>query len=76
MRRNPFQTVRSAICLDGTQQKRRFIWLNPPNSRGKDYNTWDWGGNLIVHEIVQRPDGTLSVKVPETVDADLKNRCP
>lgn len=51
-----------------TKNDDLFGW-NPPNSRGKDYNTWDWGGNLIVHEIVQRPDGTLGVKVPETVDA-------
>jgi hypothetical protein len=35
---------------------------------GKDYHTWDWGGNLIVHEILLRTDGTLSVKVPDTVD--------
>ncbi|MDU5947713.1 MAG: glycoside hydrolase, partial [Paenibacillus macerans] len=52
-----------------------FGW-NPPKSRGKDYHTWDWGGNLIVHEIVQRPDGTLAVKVPDTVDAAFKNPLP
>ncbi|MNM83655.1 hypothetical protein D3C81_957190 [compost metagenome] len=51
-----------------TKNDDLFGW-NSPKSRGKDYNTWDWGGNLIVHEIVQRPDGTLSVKVPETIDA-------
>ncbi|MBJ9992388.1 glycoside hydrolase family 32 protein [Paenibacillus sp. S28] len=50
-----------------TKNDDLFSW-NPPKSRGKDYDTWDWGGNLIVHEIVQRTDGTLGVKVPETVD--------
>jgi beta-fructofuranosidase len=29
---------------------------------------WDWGGNLVVHEIIQEADGTLSVKVPDSVD--------
>jgi len=29
---------------------------------------WDWGGNLVVHEIAQEADGTLSVKVPDSVD--------
>jgi beta-fructofuranosidase len=29
---------------------------------------WDWGGNLVVHELVQEPDGALSVKVPDTVN--------
>jgi beta-fructofuranosidase len=31
-------------------------------------SSWDWGGNLVVHEIVQESDGTLSVKVPDGVD--------
>ena len=29
---------------------------------GKDCNTWDWGGNLIVHELWQDEDGDLFVK--------------
>ena len=29
---------------------------------------WDWGGNLAVHELVQNPDGSLAVKVPDAVD--------
>jgi len=28
---------------------------------------WDWGGNLVVHELLQEADGSLSVKVPDTV---------
>ncbi|MFM9279744.1 glycoside hydrolase family 32 protein [Paenibacillus jiagnxiensis] len=58
-----------------TKNDDLFGW-NPPKSRGKDYNTWDWGGNLIVHEIVQRPDGTLGVKVPDTVDAAFSHPLP
>lgn len=58
-----------------TKNDDLFGW-NPPKSLGKDYDTWDWGGNLVVHEIIQRPDGTLSVKVPETVDAAFKEPVP
>nr|WP_154894236.1 glycoside hydrolase family 32 protein [Paenibacillus xylanexedens] len=58
-----------------TKNDDLFGW-NPPKSLGKDYDTWDWGGNLIVHEIVQRADGTLGVKVPETVDAAFAKTLP
>lgn len=27
-----------------------------------------WGGNLLVHELVKRKDGTLGVKLPETIE--------
>ncbi|MCR2803569.1 glycoside hydrolase family 32 protein [Paenibacillus soyae] len=50
-----------------TKNENLFGW-NPPKYAGKDYHTWDWGGNLIVHEIFQRPDGTLAVKVPDAVN--------
>ena len=33
----------------------------------KDDGKWMWGGNLLVHEIVQRPDGTLGVRMPEAI---------
>ncbi|WP_314001255.1 glycoside hydrolase family 32 protein [uncultured Paenibacillus sp.] len=58
-----------------TKNDNLFGW-NPPKYPGKDYDTWDWGGNLITHEIVQRPDGTLAVKVPETVDAAFAEALP
>lgn len=50
--------------------KRRFLfgWL-PTRTDGKDYRSWNWGGNLVVHEISQASDGRLLVKIPETVDA-------
>ena len=36
--------------------KRRFAfgWLATREDR-KDYNSWNWGGNLVVHEVVERP---------------------
>lgn len=35
----------------------------PMNS--KDASTWDWAGNLMVHEIHQEENGELTVRVPE-----------
>ena len=47
-----------------------FGWI--PRKTGKDdYNNWEWGGNLIVHEIFQDTDGTLSVKVPDSIENSL-----
>lgn len=37
---------------------------------------WDWGGNLVVHELVQESDGSLSVRVPPTVDAAFSKELP
>jgi len=47
---------------------RRWIvgWL-PTRTDQKDDGEWNWGGNLVVHEIQQEIDGTLSVRPPETV---------
>jgi beta-fructofuranosidase len=53
--------------------QRRFIFgWDPTRAEKKDYYRWDWGGNLVVHELFQESDGTLSVKVPATVDAAWK----
>jgi len=38
-----------------------------PKYSGNDYNVFDWAGNVIVHEISQAEDGTLNVKIPESV---------
>src|ERR1700730_8879349 len=50
--------------------KRRFIFgWNPTRTDAKDTGTWNWGGNLIVHEIYQEKNGELTVRVPDTVAA-------
>ncbi|MDP9043160.1 MAG: GH32 C-terminal domain-containing protein, partial [Bacteroidota bacterium] len=49
---------------------RRFLFgWNPTRHEAKDNGSWDWGGNLVVHEIHQNENGELSVRVPETVKA-------
>jgi beta-fructofuranosidase len=52
---------------DGSQ---RFLcgWLSDRLGRTDD-GGWEWGGNLVVHEICQRGDGTLGVRPPEAVVA-------
>lgn len=33
----------------------------------KDSNPFVWGGNVVVHELIQRKDNTLGVKIPDTI---------
>lgn len=32
-----------------------------------DKNNYEWGGTFVAHEVYQREDGTLGVKIPDTV---------
>jgi beta-fructofuranosidase len=56
---------------------RRFAfgWLATRRD-SKDFGPWDWGGNLVVHELVQERDGTLSVKVPTRIDQAFHEKTP
>jgi len=36
-----------------------------------DTGNWQWGGCLVVHRLIQRPDGTLAVALPDTVEKAL-----
>ena len=57
----------------GTDGKDRFIYgwnptrgengwgFDPGRDFGKDYQTWNWGGSIVVHKILQHADGTLGV---------------
>ena len=57
--------------------KRRFVfgWL-PTREGEKDHGAWQWGGNLVVHEIVQQGDGTLTTRVPDSLAAALSRQVP
>ena len=47
---------------------KRFIFAwNPTRIDGKDSGAWQWGGNLVVHEVRQEKNGELTVNVPQTV---------
>jgi beta-fructofuranosidase len=49
-------------------EKRYIFGWNPTKEGNRDEGKWQWGGNLVVHEIIQQPDGSLSVKIPDTID--------
>lgn len=51
-----------------TNGKNRFLFgWNPTRAGAKDDGDWDWGGNLVVHEVYQQKDGQLAVKIPLSV---------
>lgn len=35
--------------------------FDPGEDFGPDYKTWNWGGSIVVHKLVQHEDGTLGV---------------
>ena len=59
----------------GAARRRRFVfgWL-PTRKDQKDDGSWEWGGNLVVHQIAQHLDGTLSVHVPDGVLAPFATK--
>lgn len=59
--------------------ERRFLfgWLATREAeKDEGLGGWQWGGDLVVHEIVQHPDGTLGVQMPDTVAASFRNAQP
>ncbi|HRP54561.1 glycoside hydrolase family 32 protein [Agriterribacter sp.] len=55
----------------------RFIFgWNPTRSENKDSGAWNWGGNLVVHQLVQQPNGELTVRVPDTVRKAFSKNIP
>ena len=49
-----------------------FGW-NATRENNSDDGSWQWGGNIIVHQIVQENDGTLSVKMPDIYSQYFNN---
>ncbi|MGN6128691.1 MAG: family 43 glycosylhydrolase [Humibacter sp.] len=43
-----------------------FGWV-PTKEGNEERRPWEWGGTLVVHEVVQRTDGTLGVRPPQSV---------
>lgn len=52
-------------CPDG-EARYLFGWI-PTKSGNDDNGHWQWGGNLAVHELFQRADGTLGCRMPRTM---------
>jgi beta-fructofuranosidase len=48
--------------------RRRFAFgWDPSRTDETDTGSWNWGGHLVVHEVVQQADGSLTVKMPTEV---------
>lgn len=49
----------------------------PDKLQAQDYRTWDWGGNMVVHQLKQQPDGDLQLVLPQVkrnaYDVSVKN---
>ena len=57
-----------------TDRHRRFLFgWNPTRTENKDDGSWNWGGNLVIHEIHQEQDGSLAVLIPENVNKSFGN---
>jgi beta-fructofuranosidase len=57
--------------------RSRFVFgWNPVRADEKDANRWQWGGNLVVHELTQQTDGTLTVSIPKSIDRAFSSRLP
>ncbi|MDR3709034.1 MAG: glycoside hydrolase family 32 protein [Capsulimonadaceae bacterium] len=59
----PYYAAKSA---EAGGRRHLFGWLATREGE-TDSGGWQWGGNLVVHEIVQQPDGVLSVRCPESI---------
>jgi beta-fructofuranosidase len=50
-------------------ERRLLFGWNPTRAGESDTGGWQWGGNLAVHELAQREDGALTVRIPQEVSA-------
>ena len=67
---NAFYAAKTAS--DGN---KRFVFgWNPTRDGEKDNGGWQWGGNLVVHEIQQDKNGALTMNVPQTVSKAFGNK--
>lgn len=41
--------------------------FDPGKDHGKDYRSWNWGGSIVAHKLVQHADGTLGVCPTDSV---------
>lgn len=72
-----FDTRAFYAAKTGGDERQRYLfgWLATREGE-TDTGNWQWGGSLVVHELAQRPDGTLAVKGPDTVLNLHKNLLP
>jgi beta-fructofuranosidase len=74
----PWQVPKKDDMFDGREyyaaksvsdgKKRYMVGWESIRENCKDSGRHLWGGNLLVHELQQREDGSLGVKLPETIE--------
>ena len=69
------RTFYAAKTASDGNRRFAFGW-NPTREGETDDGAWQWGGSLVVHEIRQRTDGALTVKVPHEVESLFATRLP
>ncbi|MFR8470259.1 hypothetical protein BLA28_00175 [Eisenbergiella tayi] len=57
-------------------KKRYMIGWESIREDCRDNGRHLWGGNLLVHELVQREDGSLGVRLPETIEDSFRKELP
>jgi len=71
-RRDDFDGHAFYAAKSASDGKNRFLFgWNPTRNGSKDDGEWEWGGNLVVHELIQENDGELGVKVPQSIAASF-----
>lgn len=76
-KRDTFDARAFYAAKTASDGRRRFIFgWDPTREENKDYRNWNWGGNLVVHEIHQEKDGELYVTVPDGVDKAFNKQSP
>lgn len=67
---NQFDNRAFYAAKTASDGSRRFIFgWNPSKLGDADHGEWQWGGCLTVHEVIQRPDGSLAVKLPPEAES-------
>ncbi|WP_058305999.1 glycoside hydrolase family 32 protein [Gracilibacillus massiliensis] len=62
----------AARSFSDGEKRYLFGWVATKEEEN-DLNNWQWGGTLVVHEVYQREDGSLGVKIPDGVYNAFKN---
>jgi beta-fructofuranosidase len=58
-------------------ESRRFLigWVSNKEG-GKDAGSYQWGGALMVHELLQQADGTLGMRLPQELESAWDHTLP
>jgi beta-fructofuranosidase len=65
-----FDTHAFYAAKTASEGDRRLLFgWNPTRTDETDDGAWQWGGAIVPHELTQRPDGSLGVRLPQQIAA-------